>query len=44
MSEVTIALLWLAAMVVAGVVGSLLITRHLPGTRALGAFILWLPR
>ena len=37
------ALFWLAAIVVAGVVGSRLIVRHLPGTRALGAFVLWLP-
>jgi hypothetical protein len=43
MTEATGALLWLAAIVAAGVVGSLLILRHLPGTRALGAFILWLP-
>jgi hypothetical protein len=43
MSEVTGALVLLAAIVAAGVVGSLLIMRHLPGTRALGAFILWLP-
>jgi hypothetical protein len=43
MSEVTGALLWLAALVVAGVVGSMLIVRNLPGRRVLGAFILWLP-
>lgn len=43
MSEVTGALVWLAVIVAAGVIGSMLIVRHLPGRRALGGFILWLP-
>lgn len=36
-------LIGFAVIVVPGIVGSLLIMRHLPGRRALGAFILWLP-
>lgn len=43
MSEATVLLFWLAGILATGVVGSLLIMRNLPGRRALGAFILWLP-
>ena len=40
----TLAMLqWLVVIVVSGVIGSLLIMRHFPGRRALGAYILWLP-
>lgn len=42
MAELAVAF-WLAVVAIPGFLGAMLIARHLPGLRAVGAFVLWLP-